>query len=94
MYYLLVSCILIMFAGKGLPDVKLVIKQFKDAFDWVEANSSGRIIPCEGVDEEYDAACGSLRKVELSLAKHLKEQQKLFGDASVKHTYEFFHIHS
>nr|GMD26782.1 DNA mismatch repair protein MSH6 [Ipomoea batatas] len=71
--------------GKGLPDVKLVIKQFKDAFDWVEANSSGRIIPCEGVDEEYDAACGSLRKVELSLAKHLKEQQKLFGDTSIKY---------
>ncbi|CAH9088471.1 unnamed protein product [Cuscuta epithymum] len=71
--------------GKGLPDVKFTLKQLKDAFDWAEANCSGRIIPREGVDEEYDAACESLRRVELNLVKHLKEQRKLFGDASINY---------
>lgn len=73
------------FIGKGLPDVDLVLKHFKDAFDWVEANNSGRIIPHEGVDEEYDAACEQVQEVELfKLSKHLKEQRKLLGDSSVR----------
>ncbi|RAL49223.1 hypothetical protein DM860_014441 [Cuscuta australis] len=72
-------------SGKGLRDVQLVIKHFKDAFDWAEAKSSGRIIPCEGADEEYDSACESIRSVEINLLKHLKTQQKLFGDPSIKY---------
>ncbi|MCD7449438.1 DNA mismatch repair protein msh6 [Datura stramonium] len=69
--------------GKGLPDVDSVLKHFKDAFDWVEANNSGRIIPHEGVDEEYDAACKQVQEIELKLSKHLKEQRKLLGDSSI-----------
>lgn len=72
------------FLGNGLPDVDSVLKHFKDAFDWVEASNSGRIIPHEGVDEEYDAACKQVQEVELKLAKHLKEQRKLLGDSSVR----------
>lgn len=37
-------------AGKVLPDVCMDLNHFKDAFDWAEANNSGRIIPREGVD--------------------------------------------
>nr|XP_016507671.1 PREDICTED: DNA mismatch repair protein MSH6-like [Nicotiana tabacum] len=69
--------------GKGLPDVDSILKHFKDAFDWVEANNSGRIIPHEGVDEEYDAACKQVQEIELKLSKHLKEQRKLLGDSSI-----------
>lgn len=60
-----------------------VLKHFQDAFDWVEANNSGRIIPHEGVDMEYDSACRTVIEVESSLKKHLKEQQNLLGDPSV-----------
>ncbi|KAL3517379.1 hypothetical protein ACH5RR_019968 [Cinchona calisaya] len=71
--------------GKGLPDVHSVIKQFKDAFDWVEANNSGRIIPRERVDSEYDDACKNVQEVESNLMKHLKEQRKLLGDTSINY---------
>ncbi|MBA0674785.1 hypothetical protein Goari_016362, partial [Gossypium aridum] len=69
--------------GKGLPNINSILKHFKDAFDWVDANNSGRIIPHKGVDLEYDSACERVRKIESSLTKHLKEQQKLLGDSSI-----------
>ncbi|XAR61404.1 hypothetical protein NMG60_11035096 [Bertholletia excelsa] len=71
--------------GKGLPDVNSVLKDFKDAFDWVEANDSGRIIPHEGADVEYDSACRTITEVESSLKKHLKEQRKLLRDTSINY---------
>ncbi|XP_048442766.1 DNA mismatch repair protein MSH6-like [Pyrus x bretschneideri] len=70
-------------SSKGLPDVNSVLKHFKDAFDWVEANNSGRIIPHEGVDIEYDSACEKVKEIESHLAKHLQEQRKLLGDKSI-----------
>jgi DNA mismatch repair protein MSH6 len=76
------------YAGNGLPDIHSVINHFKGAFDWVEANNSGRIIPHEGVDAEYDSACKKVKEVELSLTKHLKEQRKLLGDSSVRTFYK------
>ncbi|XP_047334362.1 DNA mismatch repair protein MSH6-like [Impatiens glandulifera] len=71
--------------GEGLPNVHPILKHFKDAFDWTEANNSGRIIPNEGVDAEYDSACAAVVEVESSLRKHLKEQRKLLGDASINY---------
>lgn len=50
----------------------------------MDANNSGRIIPREGVDEEYDSACKAVQEVESNLKKHLKEQRKVLGDASVR----------
>lgn len=69
--------------GKGLPDILPILKHFKDAFDWVEANNSGRIIPHGGVDIDYDSACKKVKETESSLTRHLKEQRKLLGDASI-----------
>lgn len=77
--YLLLSC-----AGEGLPDVHLLLDHFKDAFDWVEANNSGRIIPREGADSEYDSACKMVDDTESSLLQHLKEQRKLLRENSVR----------
>ncbi|KAK9747622.1 hypothetical protein RND81_02G003800 [Saponaria officinalis] len=71
--------------GKGLPDLSSTLKQFRDAFDWVEANSSGRIIPHKGVDIEYDNACKTIGEIESNLEKHIVEQRKAFGDKSIKH---------
>ncbi|KAJ6941380.1 hypothetical protein NC651_007233 [Populus alba x Populus x berolinensis] len=68
--------------GKDLPGILPILKQCKSAFDWAEANNSGRIIPHEGVHVEYDSACEKVKEVESSLARHLKEQQKLLGDTS------------
>ncbi|XP_042476035.1 DNA mismatch repair protein MSH6 [Macadamia integrifolia] len=71
--------------GKGLPDIYSVLKHFKDAFDWPEADRSGRIIPHEGVDMEHDSACKQIKEIESSLVKHLKEQRKVLGDASINY---------
>ncbi|KAK8540982.1 hypothetical protein V6N13_061030 [Hibiscus sabdariffa] len=69
--------------GKGLPNIHSILKHFKDGFDWVDANNSGRIIPHEGVDLEYDSACERVKEIESSLTNHLKEQRKLLGDLSI-----------
>ncbi|XP_010456087.1 PREDICTED: DNA mismatch repair protein MSH6 [Camelina sativa] len=71
--------------GQSLPNISSSIKYFKDAFDWVEAHNSGRVIPHEGADEEYDCACKAVEEFEFSLKKHLKEQRKLLGDASINY---------
>lgn len=75
-----------MFPGAGIPDVKSILRHFKDAFDWEEANRSGRVIPREGADVQYDAACQVVKDIKSNLSKHLKEQKKLLGDASVRTT--------
>ncbi|KAL9239755.1 hypothetical protein vseg_014047 [Gypsophila vaccaria] len=69
--------------GKGLPDMSSTLKQFKDGFDWVEANNSGRIIPLEGADVEYDDACKKIEDIESNMEKHIVEQRKVFGDKSI-----------
>ncbi|XP_030488613.2 DNA mismatch repair protein MSH6 [Cannabis sativa] len=69
--------------SSGIPHIDPVLTHFKDAFDWMEANDSGRIIPHEGVDIEYDSACKKVKEIESSLAKYLKEQCKLLGDTSI-----------
>ncbi|XP_073283875.1 DNA mismatch repair protein MSH6 [Primulina huaijiensis] len=71
--------------GAGIPDISSILRHFKDAFDWEEADNSGRIIPREGADVEYDAACQKLNDIESDLRKHLKEQHKLLGDASISY---------
>ncbi|CAH2072047.1 unnamed protein product [Thlaspi arvense] len=71
--------------GQSLPDISPSIKYFKDAFDWVEAHTSGRVVPHEGADEEYDLTCKTVKDLESSLTKHLKEQRKLLGDASINY---------
>lgn len=71
-------------SGKGLPEIKSILTDFKNAFDWVEANNTGRIIPHVGGDMDYDSACKKCKEIECSLAKYLKEQRKLLGDTSVR----------
>lgn len=63
-----------------------IIKQFREAFDWVDANSTGRIIPHEGADAVYDSASKKIKEIESNLKKHIEEQKKLLGYTSVKNT--------
>ncbi|XP_020276973.1 DNA mismatch repair protein MSH6-like isoform X2 [Asparagus officinalis] len=72
-------------SGKGLPDVSSVLNHFKEAFDWTEAERSGRIIPHQGVDIEYDTACIRLKKIELRLKKYLTKQRRILGDSSINY---------
>lgn len=81
---LVISSLYCIFAGAGIPDVKSILRHFKDAFDWEEAYQSGRVIPREGADVDYDAACQVVKDIESSLRKQLKEQQKFLGDSSVR----------
>ncbi|URE02376.1 DNA mismatch repair protein [Musa troglodytarum] len=71
--------------GKGLPDMCSVIEHFKDAFDWSEADRTGRIIPHEGGDVDYDAACKKLKEIESNLMKYLREQRKVLGNSEVNY---------
>ncbi|CAL9753886.1 unnamed protein product [Musa acuminata subsp. burmannicoides] len=71
--------------GKGLPDMCSVIEHFKDAFDWSEADRTGRIIPHEGGDVDYDAACKKLKDIESNLMRYLKEQRKVLGNSEVNY---------
>ncbi|KAL5206458.1 hypothetical protein ABZP36_034667 [Zizania latifolia] len=69
--------------GKGLPNVSSILDHFRNAFDWSEADRNGRIIPHEGCDPEYDAACVAIEEIKSSLKEYLKEQRELLGDSSV-----------
>lgn len=71
--------------GKGLPDVRPTIKHFETAFDWSEAEKTGRILPCEGVDKDYDVANRSVREIEIDLGKHLEMQRKFFGSDMINY---------
>lgn len=64
-----------------------ILKEFRDAFDWADANSTGRIIPLEGGDAEYDSACKKIEEIESNLNKHIKEQKTLFGKPLVRTLY-------
>ncbi|XP_021770096.1 DNA mismatch repair protein MSH6-like isoform X2 [Chenopodium quinoa] len=69
--------------GKGLPNMSSIIKEFRDAFDWVDANSTGRIIPLEGADAEFDSASKKIEEIESDLKRHIVEQKKLLGITSI-----------
>jgi DNA mismatch repair protein MSH6 len=64
--------------GKGLPDARPTIKHFETAFDWSEAEKTGHILPCEGVDEDYDVANRTVREIEIELEKHLENAADTF----------------
>lgn len=72
-----------MFPGARIQEFNSTLRYFKDAFDWEEAYESGRVIPREGADVEYDAACQKVKDIESNLQKHLQEQQSELGDTSV-----------
>lgn len=63
-----------------MPDMKSVIDHFETAFDWPEAENSGRILPREGVDSDFDAASAVISEVEGKLDAYLEEQRAHFGD--------------
>ncbi|GAB4841765.1 DNA mismatch repair protein msh6 [Ancistrocladus abbreviatus] len=69
--------------GRGLSDIGSIIDHFRDAFDWAKASSSGRIVPCEGVDTEYDSACAKTTEIESALKNYLKQQRKVLGDTCI-----------
>jgi DNA mismatch repair protein MSH6 len=71
------------FAGHGLPDMSGVLDHFRHAFNWSEAECTGRIVPHQGCDVDYDTVCKTIKEIKSSLTKHLKEQRKLLGDSSV-----------
>ena len=57
----------------------------KTAFDWSEAEKTGHILPCEGVDEDYDVPNRTMREIEIELKKHLGMQQTLFGSDMINY---------
>jgi len=65
-----------------MPDMKSVIEHFETAFDWPEAENSGRILPREGVDSDFDAASAVISEVEAKLDAYLEQQRAHFGNST------------
>jgi hypothetical protein len=68
--------------GKGMPKMKSLLQHLERAFDWAEAEKSGRIMPHEGVDDDFDAAATTITEVEKKLAAYLEQQRKHFNNSS------------
>ncbi|KAG6448130.1 hypothetical protein O3G_MSEX005327 [Manduca sexta] len=67
------------FAPDGkYPDYKDTLKFFKEAFNQKEAEKEGRILPGEGVDQEYDNTIQLIKEIETELKDYLAEQEKYF----------------
>lgn len=70
-------------AGKklGFPYLDDLLEVFKTSFDADLAKSTGKIIPSEGVNEDYDQAINDIKQCERELEKYLNEQKKKFNCA-------------
>jgi hypothetical protein len=65
-----------------MPKMKSLLQHLERAFDWAEAEKSGRIMPHEGVDDDFDAAATTISEVEKKLAAYLEQQRKHFNNSS------------
>ncbi|XP_034836109.1 probable DNA mismatch repair protein Msh6 isoform X1 [Maniola hyperantus] len=60
------------------PDYRDTLKFFKGAFNQKEAEKEGRILPGEGVDQEYDSTLQAIKEIEGDLKEYLAEQERHF----------------
>ncbi|KAF0310403.1 DNA mismatch repair protein Msh6 [Amphibalanus amphitrite] len=77
--YLLRCCLTLDADGGKFPDFAEVLEYFESSFDQEEARREGRILPADGVDEQFDAAKDALEQIEQELAEYLREQSRHFG---------------
>ncbi|KAL4716214.1 hypothetical protein ACJJTC_004708 [Scirpophaga incertulas] len=67
------------FSPQGkFPDYRDTLKFFKEAFNQKEAEKEGRLLPGEGVDQEYDNALQMIKDIEDELQNYLKKQEAYF----------------
>ncbi|KAF9416391.1 hypothetical protein HW555_006238 [Spodoptera exigua] len=60
------------------PDYRETLKFFKEAFNQEQAEKEGRILPGEGVDQEYDNTLQLIQEIEGELKEYLSKQEKYF----------------
>ncbi|GLC55756.1 hypothetical protein PLESTB_001025500 [Pleodorina starrii] len=60
-------------------EVSAALEALEGATDWKEAASTGRAVPEQGVDEEYDAVGEAVEAVERKMKEYLKEVRQRFG---------------
>ena len=65
--------------GEGFPDLRSALREFKDAFDWDQADAEGRVVPNAGVDAGYDGAVAEIGEVERRLDGYLAIQRERLG---------------
>ena len=78
-----------------MPNIAPALKYFEDAFDWSDAEKTGRITPREGVNSDFDLASANIVTVKGKLEAYLKEQQEYFKSQSVRafsHVYEIWNL--
>lgn len=68
--------------GTGIPCMTSVMEQLRTAFDWDEAEKSGRIMPNRGVNEEFDAANAKIEEVEAKFENYLQTVRQTLGCSS------------
>lgn len=69
--------------GAGVQDLPRILKYFEDAFDWLDAEKSGRITPHEGVDAEFDLRSENVATIKAKLEAYLKEQKEYFKNQCI-----------
>lgn len=67
-----------------MQDLPRILKYFEDAFDWLDAEKSGRITPHEGVDAEFDLRSENVATIKAKLEAYLKEQKEYFKNQCVR----------
>ncbi|CAF0830983.1 unnamed protein product [Brachionus calyciflorus] len=72
-------------AGKklGFPNLNELLEKYKNSFNAEEAKKSGRIIPSEGFNQDYDTAVKDINKIVRDLDKYLNEQKKQFNCSTI-----------
>lgn len=67
-----------------MPNIAPALKYFEDAFDWSDAEKTGRITPHEGVDSDFDLGSVNIITIKRKLEAYLKDQQEYFKNQSVR----------
>ncbi|CAH2054352.1 unnamed protein product, partial [Iphiclides podalirius] len=62
----------------NFPDYRETLKFFKEAFNQQAAEKEGRILPGQGVDQEYDNTLQTIQEIEQELQEYLVGQEKYF----------------
>lgn len=68
--------------GEGVPNLSPLIQYFEAAFNWSDAERTGRISPHEGIDPDFDSGSATVSAIEAKLKSYLEDQQAHFQNQS------------
>ena len=67
----------------GMPEMKSILHDWKDAFDHEKAKEHGLLIPERGIEEDFDASQDTIMDIKNQLDNLLKKTRKELGSSSI-----------